>query len=197
MIHDSDAEADTGDYGLRLGAYGWQHEHWLKLFYPEDLPQDWRLGFYANEFIAVMVPADYWRDDYEVEQWCDALATRFRFYLEYPPTVDAQTFVRRCLDFGSYLAGVISEVELAIDLPCPVYVLADRQQPVKLLQAVDGHSPALALVELGDADLRQQRNWLDNLLLQSDDLAALLITDKQLAIEKLQSFKTLIELMGF
>ncbi|MFW2371532.1 MAG: hypothetical protein ACN4GM_00270 [Gammaproteobacteria bacterium] len=197
MIHDSDAEADTGDYGLRLGAYGWQHQHWLNSFYPGDCPQDWRLGFYANEFTAVMVPADYWLNDYDVEQWCEALSARFRFYLEYPPSVDVREFVRGCLDFGVFLGGVISDVDLDIDLPCPVYVLPDTQQPVRLLQAAGRYSPTLALVELGDADLRQQRNWLDNLHLQSDDMAAILLTDKRLAIEKLQSFKTLIELMGF
>jgi len=197
MIHDSDAEADTGEYGLRLGAYGWHHEHWLNSFYPQDCPQDWSLGFYANEFTAVMVPADYWLDDYEVEQWCEVLSPRFRFYVEYPPSVDVQLFVRRCLDFDIYLGGVISRFELDMDLPCPNYVLPDTQQPVRLLQASDGNSPSLALLELGDADLRQQRNWLDSLHLQSDDMAALLLTDKHLAVEKLQAFKTLIELMGF
>ena len=197
MIHDSDAEADNSDYGLRLGAYGWQHQHWQNLFYPEDLPQDWRLSFYANEFTAVIVPASYWQGDYDVEQWCEQLPSRFRFYLEYPASADVQLFERRCLDFGCYLAGVISELRLDIDLPCPNYVLADTPQSVMLLQATDNNAPSLALVELGDTDLRQHRIWLDNLHLQSDDLAALLLTDQQLAIEKLQSIKTLIELMGF
>ncbi|MCW8955359.1 MAG: hypothetical protein OQL09_00620 [Gammaproteobacteria bacterium] len=197
MIHDSDAEADISDYGLRLGACGWQHQHWQNSFYPGDCPQDWRLGFYANEFTAVLVPAQYWPDDYDVEQWCEDVSSRFRFYLQYPPAVDAHWFARRCKDFGPLLAGVICDVDRDLDLPCPVYVMPNTDQSVKLLKAVNGKAPTLAMIELGHSDLREQRKWLDNLHLQSDDLAAVLVCDKQLTIEKLQSLKTLIELMGF
>jgi len=197
MIHDSDAEADNSDYGLRLGAYGWQHQHWLRQFYPEGLPQDWRLDYYANEFTAVMVPVEYWPDKYDVEQWCEDVSSRFRFYLQLPSISNVQDFASCCKDFGSFLAGVICDVGPGIELPCPVYVLPDSEQPVKLLTAVNGKAPLLAIIELGDADLRQQRKWLDNLHLQSDELAAVLLCDRNLSIEKLQSFKTLVELMGF
>lgn len=197
MIHDSDAEADNSDYGLRLGSYGWQHPHWLPSFYPDDLPEDWRLGFYANEFSAVMVPAHYGLSDYDVEQWREEVPARFRFYLEYSSSVDAPTFASRCAEFGPLLAGVISPVDPLIDLPCPLYLLADTDQSVTLLKPANGEAPALAIIELGSADLRQQRKWLDHLHLQSDDLAAVLLSDKHLVIEKLQAFKSLIELMGF
>lgn len=197
MIHDSDAEADNSEYGLRLGARGWQHPHWQSTFYPIDLPHDWQLGFYANEFTALLVPAQYWPQNYEVEQWCDDVSARFRFYLEYSAVDDEQTFVARCRDFGPLLGGVISDIDRSMDLDCPLYVLPNSDQPLTLLKAVNDKAATLAMIKLGDADLRQQRQWLDNLHLQSENLAAVLVSDNELAIEKLQSLKTLIELMGF
>ena len=197
MIHDSDAEADNTDYGLRLGAYGWQHQHWLRVFYPEDLPEDWQLGFYGNEFMAVLVPAQYWFEEYDIGQWCEDVSPRFRFYLEYTSSVDVSEFAQKCREFGSLLAGIISKVDLDYDLPCSVYVIPDTDQSVKLLKSANELGPDLALITLGESDLRQQRIWLENLHLQSSDLATVILIDDYLAIERLQSFKTLIELMGF
>ena len=47
---------------LEVGGYGWRRRDWDEDFYPEDLPPDWRLAFYANEFQTVCVPAAYWRE---------------------------------------------------------------------------------------------------------------------------------------
>ena len=69
---------------INLGAYGWLHEHWLNSFYPEDLPEDWRLSYYSNEFNTVLVPADYWQtiqvDD--CEDWIDGVQPEFQFFIE-------------------------------------------------------------------------------------------------------------------
>ncbi|MGM0678311.1 MAG: hypothetical protein ACQESY_00395 [Pseudomonadota bacterium] len=35
---------------LLIGSCGWQHEDWQDSYYPADLPPDWRLGYYSNEF---------------------------------------------------------------------------------------------------------------------------------------------------
>jgi hypothetical protein len=69
---------------INLGAYGWLHTHWLVSFYPEDLPQDWQLGYYSNEFNTVLVPADYWQNmpPGECEQWLDDVHPDFEFYIE-------------------------------------------------------------------------------------------------------------------
>ncbi len=67
-----------------MGAYGWLHQHWLNSFYPEDLPQDWRLGYYSNEFNTVMVPAAYWQNMHlgECEDWVDEVHADFHFFIE-------------------------------------------------------------------------------------------------------------------
>ena len=76
---------------INLGAYGWRQEHWLKSFYPEDLPvetdEDWRLTYYSNEFNAVLVPADYWCSGQmnDCEEWLDSVHTDFQFFIECRP----------------------------------------------------------------------------------------------------------------
>ena len=37
------------------GAINWQHAQWLGQYYPQDLPTDWQLDFYANEFDAILI----------------------------------------------------------------------------------------------------------------------------------------------
>lgn len=69
---------------IQLGAYGWQHAHWLNRFYPDDLPEDWQLMYYSNEFNCVLVPAAYWQrhtiDD--CAEWIGNVHENFRFFVE-------------------------------------------------------------------------------------------------------------------
>ncbi len=36
-------------------AVGWDHPAWQGSFYPDDLPADWRLTYYANEVPGVLL----------------------------------------------------------------------------------------------------------------------------------------------
>ncbi|MGD8642686.1 MAG: hypothetical protein PVI15_00275 [Chromatiales bacterium] len=69
---------------VQVAARGWLHEEWVRDYYPDDLPADWRLAFYANEFAGVLVPADYWSsaDWPDTAQWREDVSDRFRFFLE-------------------------------------------------------------------------------------------------------------------
>lgn len=69
---------------FQIAARGWCHEGWRGGFYPDDLPEDWRLAYYGNEFRAVVVPAAHWEtvDSVEVERWLEDTPERFGFYLE-------------------------------------------------------------------------------------------------------------------
>ena len=40
---------------ILIGASGWLHSGWQEQFYPEDLPQDWQLAYYGNEFPVVLI----------------------------------------------------------------------------------------------------------------------------------------------
>ena len=64
------------------GSLGWDHPSLLQSFYPEDLPEDWRLTYYANEFSAVLLPRACWVG-VSLEQlrvWRDDVSESFRFF---------------------------------------------------------------------------------------------------------------------
>jgi len=63
------------DYRILIGAAGWQHKEWEnEVFYPEDLPDDWYLSFYANEFPVVLLSFDCWQDDNVGQQMLDEIS---------------------------------------------------------------------------------------------------------------------------
>ncbi|MCW8899049.1 MAG: hypothetical protein OQK75_11785 [Gammaproteobacteria bacterium] len=76
-----------------IGACGWKHSAWLTDFYEEDLPVEWQLGFYSNEFPVVYVPASDWfdvlnsddSDAIDMAEWAEDVSGFFRFILEIPP----------------------------------------------------------------------------------------------------------------
>jgi hypothetical protein len=74
----------------QIGARGWDHAGWMGGFYPDDLPHDWRLGYYANEFSLVLVPAEQWcvASSSELEDWAEAVPGAFGFYLEMAAQAD-------------------------------------------------------------------------------------------------------------
>ena len=65
-----------------MGACGWNHKTWLNDFYSEDLPEDWQLGFYSNEFPVVYVPAADWINVADLSEWTEDVSNSFRFILE-------------------------------------------------------------------------------------------------------------------
>lgn len=69
---------------LTIGARGWEHEGWNGLFYPADLPPEWRLAYYANEFRAVLVPSETWArcTRAQLVQWRADVRGDFRFFIE-------------------------------------------------------------------------------------------------------------------
>ena len=67
-----------------IGAYGWKHPAWNYDFYDEDLPEDWQLGFYANEFPVVYVPASDWLEQADLAEWEEEVTESFRFILDVP-----------------------------------------------------------------------------------------------------------------
>ncbi len=77
-------EQESGGGNFVVAAYGWRHPAWLTDYYPPDLPEDWQLSYYSNEFRAVVVPTDYWPavDAPEIERWLEDTDENFQFFLE-------------------------------------------------------------------------------------------------------------------
>ncbi len=74
---------DSVNTTLFIGGQGWDHDAWVGDYYPEDLPPEWRLSFYANEYSAVLVPWVGWAAGRaEAQRWLDDTPEGFRFVLE-------------------------------------------------------------------------------------------------------------------
>ena len=112
--------------------YGWLHESWVGegSFYPEEMPEEWRLDFFANTFRAVCVPMAQWlswaadleemldellesiildEDEAAFEQEDDVhLPFQFYFAVEQALT-DTQVALLQAIEqgLGSYFAGLV------------------------------------------------------------------------------------------
>jgi len=175
MIHDNDQQQEiTADESstranLRLGALGWNHANWQDSFYPDDLPADWQLGFYANEFNSVLVPEAEWRANlHELEGWAEEVPENFRFYLQMVQRDEAEVAHLSGL-LGQSLGAVIS------------------------YDASDFLQPPFALLNYSSRSLREWREWLD---VHGDSLQAIFLADATLSVQQLSDFKSLIEMLG-
>lgn len=67
-----------------IGACGWQYPQWDISYYPESLPEEWRLAYYGNEYPVVLLPADYWLQGRDVvDSWLAETAERPGFICEW------------------------------------------------------------------------------------------------------------------
>lgn len=69
---------------LLTGACGWQYASWVPGFYPDDMPEEWWLSFYSNEFRTVLVPESAMLSASleTVSDWRDDVGDGFAFFVE-------------------------------------------------------------------------------------------------------------------
>lgn len=180
MIHDNSQQQETTveessqRANLRVGALGWDHAGWQNTFYPDDLPADWHLGFYANEFNAVLVPEPQWRANlHELEGWQSEVPDNFRFYLQMA-RLDEVEVEQLTQQLGTSLGAVIA------------FNVTDN--------AADFLLPPFALVNYASRNLREWREWLE---LHGTSLQAVFLADANLGTQQLSDFRSLVEMLGY
>ncbi len=190
---------------LVVGSRGWEHAQWLESYYPDDLPEDWRLDYYANEFGCVVLPAETWMttDEDVIEQWLEDVEEDFMFFLELPdqPTDVAariSVFAGRCAgailpqgkaeDWPAIPDNIpLLQSEDTADLKC--YHLAGQTEPgLVWLQAAEGEKIELLF-------LREQ---IETALkdVSATSRLAFIVGNKAPVMENLQNAKVLAELLG-
>jgi hypothetical protein len=82
------AEAHERSY---VASAGWEYPEWNGCFYPDDLPPEWRLAYYANIYRSVYLPYTAWSgcDLQTLSGWVGDTPERFRFVLQANPGGDA------------------------------------------------------------------------------------------------------------
>ena len=201
---------------VRIGTVGWDFPAWSQAYYPEDIPEDWKLAFYANEFTAVALPENTWKgkDLGFLEESMKDLDEDFGVYCLVQsgwPTAREVAAARQVVN--DYLKGfVIEEAVLAgkrqvMQLNDAIYpaktdesVLPKSRYWAKLASATD---KPISVIRLHDRialkTLRQQFEYMQPQLDQHDDILVL-VTAQQTGdapdVEFLQQLRTLLELMA-
>ena len=141
--------------GIEITTRGWDRPDWIGTFYPDDLPEEWRLSYFANVFGTVLVPLDLRRgsDRQVLAGWAADVPDGFGFYLETAAAPTQQERSRAAESLGTRLWGWVSLAgSRAADLPAW------------------GHPGGEPLARLAPADLiatpRAALTWLSTL--QSD-----------------------------
>ena len=190
---------------LVVGAYGWEHKPWLDAYYPDDLPEDWRLDYYTNEFGCVILPADVWTgvDAETTQQWVDEVEDNFMFFIELPESAadvkeKLSTFVGHCS--GAILQqGKVEDWQDALgDIPL---LQSDDTADLRRYQVAGQSTPVLVWLQAAAGEkmeLSFLREQIENGLKGVDASArlAFIVGQEIPAIENLQNAKLLAELLG-
>ena len=131
----------ANNYRILIGAHGWLHTAWQGVFYPADLPDDWQLGYYSNEFPVVLMPASYWQyADEEIAAWLEDSAVRLSLICEAPAvspqqpasdTVQAlNRFIQRTTLLGERCIGVLLPMPGLLPEFASVLRQVDRRVPL-------------------------------------------------------------------
>jgi hypothetical protein len=176
---------DTDDARLLLGMVGWAHPEWVEAWFPEDLPEDWRFTYYANEASCLLLPAADWQalDAETIADWCEDAPAFFRFWLEWPAGVDPAD--ARLAAFGEHLGGVLAEDGNALPAGLPVW----RPVSEEVWRGPGGQ--LLVRWRIAGEDLRSLRQRL-----QALPAHARALVFEGVSPARLGELRTLVELLG-
>jgi hypothetical protein len=170
---------------------GWWDLADAALFYPDDLPADWRLTYFANAHAAVVVPWSSWSaaGPEAIAGWRDDVHDGFRFYLEQPPTaVDRAQLQRAAEALGDALAAWVAPLASDDDaaLPC-----------IGASGGADAPSAGYAVRAPSDVrgNWRAARRWLERITAARGAAPRLVILDRPTSAE-LSAWHELLLLLG-
>jgi len=195
------------DPSLDVVPEGWWALGDAAAFYPEDLPDDWRLAYFANQFRAVLVPRAAWQAQPALDcaAWRSDVHTGFRFFLECQPAIDSQSMTLAANALGPALGAFVVApnpglftAPLAPPLREPLWEPATKPAPqttlaTRLLAAGADQDLGLALhcPSQLNADPRGARAWLNGF----KEKPRLVILDRPTASD-LEAWSNLVILLG-
>jgi len=205
---------------LLVGTRGWDHASWQGGFYPQELPPDWRLGFYATQMRCVLVPADLCARASRSQgaRWMQDTGEPFRFLLEVDLADwrDPAAFLAATEALAGRTAAVLVRTPPPGADPSPWVAALAARAPVCLDAPLPGgasgasrcwrpaRDPApdpagsFLLAIAPPADLRTARGWLERMgeWCGRDRGAALIVDDGPDAPVFAHQLRLAAELMG-
>ncbi len=177
---------------------GWDYPAWMGDFYPDDLPDEWRLTYFANEFSGVLIPRAEWEqaDAEQFKTWVDEVSDSFRFYLELDSTVATQVCLLTGRALGAALGGFVVPpgIEQSDLGGLPVFVGTDSTHELEKVV-----KPAIIMKSNALGGLREQREWLETLVTKLPPAidVPFFIAGAPPSIGLLRNLRQLVQLMGY
>lgn len=183
--------------GLDIVTAGWELSGWDRSFYPDDLPPDWRLTYFSNEFPAVLIPGNLWAraDGRLLRTWVEEVHPGFRFYLAEPGSSvkpDNLDLAQQVL--GDLLAGLVLGQPAEADTGGRVsrFQLLDNPSEAPANDCLPGWRAPTGVIK----DPRAARAWIESLDLRTSKGCGLLVLDPDIGVDELRRWWDLARLMG-
>lgn len=186
---------------------GWWDLADADLFYPDDLPADWRLSYFANCFRTTLLPAAVWTASQAqtAEQWNDDVPSGFRFAAERalmsPVKPGAHQLDESALTrvLGSKLDGWLDAQTDPASAPT-ISGGADHSLRYQLRQTeqalmTDEQRYAVVVPSKLYRDLRGARDWLNRMVELQGRSPNLIILERPTSAT-LANWQDLLELLG-
>lgn len=188
-----------------VGARGWLHDSWTESFYPEDIPEDWRLGFYANEFNTLLVPWSQWSESVEdIKVGLDDTEEDFHLYLELP--MEHQALPVHLQDIRDSVTGLVyNGAELkkwqaeAASSNISLFTTTSPNDDIfqRFVSSTEMEKAQLALIQSSNIDdLAMMREQLEKALQGVESRLDFIFIDATPDLEAMQNTRMIAELMG-
>jgi hypothetical protein len=141
------------NHSLLIGACGWQYPLWDDSYYPEGLPEEWRLAYYGNEYPVVLIPAAYWSQGHHaIGSWLQETDTSPGFICEWSFAYDEKA-LRELIDaLGERVIGIL----------VPLTSMPDEIQLATIDMLLESHAVCL---DWPNADSLEMQNLLKHPLI--------------------------------
>lgn len=168
-------------------------------FYPDDLPEDWRLAYFATRFPGVLIPGELWLGAAPgvFSTWVGDTPGHFRFFLdltgEVPARPDAATASRA---LGERLGGLVGDDSVLRRFGGSGITRFRRVAPGARMVRENGQGLAIEAPEGLIADLRAARAWLEAIAADAAGAPVLALTGRA-GVVALEQWQLLVRLLGF
>jgi hypothetical protein len=129
---------------ILIGTCGWLHDNWQESFYPEDLPSDWYLGYYGNEFPVVLVGEKEWQQAGSAEEWLEETDDLPMFICEIPLQDPGNDVLQQA---DSYLKAASQMGDRCLGIVCRVNHSISAAELKSLLQACQAIAPTVLAMD--------------------------------------------------
>ncbi len=194
---------------IKVGLLNWSNFPVKNDFYPDDLPAEWKLSFYANEFETVCINFDEVIKKPLFDEWFDDLPESFDLSFSLSSAVQIEQLTEIVQQFELKLSCLLideQERDILLQNKSDISVLLaagiSRQQQIvsrSSLWTPDVHIKSAGIALLPDIEnTRLYREWIELWLQDNSQQELTLWLDGSTArYSTLGKLRTLVELMGY